>query len=58
MTKRKNMMAQLKHQAKEYDRIGDVTLRRQCAQSWLELATESEARKAPAYLTWHGRKQN
>lgn len=56
MTKRNDMMTEFRRQAHEYDRIGDVTLRSQAAQNWRELATDSEAKKAPAYLTWPGRK--
>jgi hypothetical protein len=56
MSKRNEMMTQFKRQAREYDRLGDVTLRRQAAQNWRELATDAESQKAPTYLTWPGRK--
>lgn len=56
MSKRNEMMTQFKSLARVHDRTGDVTLRRQAAQNWRELATDAEAAKAPAYLTWPGRK--
>lgn len=49
-------MNQFKALAKEYDRKHDVVLRNQAAQDWRDLATDEEARGAPDYLTWRGRK--
>ncbi len=54
-SKRLSMMAQFSENAKECDRTGDVVLRMQSADSWRELATEAEAKKAPKYLAWRGR---
>jgi len=54
-TKRQELMRQYKVNAAEYDRKGDVVLRTQQATAWRELATESEAAKAPRYMTWIGR---
>ena len=42
--------------AKEADARGDVTMRSQHALTWRELATDAQARRAPRYLTWPGRK--
>ena len=53
--KRKEIMRQFKSLAREADRRGDVVARRQEASNWRELATDAEAQKAPAYLTWCGR---
>ena len=53
--KRIELLAAFAHQAEEYDRRGDVVLRTQAANSWREVATSSEAAKAPESLTWTGR---
>lgn len=55
MTRRETMRA-LAQRAKDYDRRGDVVLRRQAATEWRELATQAEARRAPRYLWWAGRR--
>lgn len=54
-TTRKDLMRRLAAQVKEYDRRGDQVMRTQTAQQWRELATGADARRAPQYLTWHGR---
>ena len=41
--------------AREYDERGDVVLRAQTADTWREIATWAEAKRAPKYLTWTGR---
>ncbi|MEN6533976.1 MAG: hypothetical protein ABFD89_09965 [Bryobacteraceae bacterium] len=56
MTNRAELLKAFAAQAKECDRRGDVVLRSQAANSWREVATETEAAKAPKYLTWIGRK--
>lgn len=56
MSTKKEMKQNFRDQAREYDRRGDSVLRNQAANAWRELATSAEAAKAPAYLTWSGRK--
>jgi hypothetical protein len=56
MKARSQILKQFAAQAKEYDRVSDVTLRTQASQNWRELATAAEAAKAPSYLSWYGRK--
>lgn len=53
---RKAMLEAYAKRAKEYDRRHDVTLRELAANEWRETATDAEARRAPAYLTWTGRR--
>lgn len=53
---RKAMLKGFAKMAKEHDRSGDVVLRQQAADEWRETATEAEAKRAPLYLTWTGRK--
>ena len=55
MTKRIDLLKTFAAQAKEHDRVHDVTRRNQAANSWRENATEAEAARAPRYLTWTGR---
>lgn len=52
---RRETMRQIELAAKRDDARGDVVGRRQAADTWRELATEAEARRAPRYLTWTGR---
>ena len=56
MTKRNDLLKTFAAQAKKADAHNDVTLRTQAANNWRENATDSEAAKAPRYLTWTGRK--
>lgn len=55
-TNRTQIMWDLRSRAKECDIIGETTLRTRYSNSWRELATDSEASRAPKYLTWIGRK--
>jgi hypothetical protein len=52
---RVELMRVFAQKARECDRRGDVTLRVQASNSWRELATDAEAKRAPGYLTWSGR---
>jgi hypothetical protein len=52
---RKRTMEYLRESAQKYDKAGDVVMRTLAANEWFELAKPSEARRAPAYLTWKGR---
>jgi len=52
---RKAKMADLRELARSADARGDVVMRRQYADTWRELATDAEAKKAPKHLTWTGR---
>ena len=54
--KRNDLMKQYRANAKNADSRGDVVARRQASDNWRELATDSEASRAPRYLTWSGRK--
>lgn len=56
MSTKTEILKQYAAQAKEADRRNDVTLRNQWSNQWRELASESQAKKAPAYLTWVGRR--
>jgi len=53
---RLDLMDRYKRLAKMYDERHDVVLRKQASDHWHELATDAEARRAPQYLTWSGRK--
>ena len=53
---RKAMLKSFAKRAKEYDRRHDAVLRTQEANEWRETATAAEAKRAPAYLTWTGRR--
>jgi hypothetical protein len=55
-TDRRGLLNAYRDQAKEADRRGDVVIRRQASQTWREIATDAEAKRAPSYLTWPGRK--
>ena len=52
---RKETMKELKRSAKQADDNYDVVMREQYANSWHELSTDAESKKAPKYLTWIGR---
>lgn len=54
--KRRDLMEQCRLRAREYDRRDDTVLREQSARSWRELATDAEAKRAPLYLWWPGRR--
>lgn len=58
MTSKTGILKQYANQAKEADRRHDISMRNQWANQWREMATEAQAKKkkAPAYLTWAGRK--
>jgi len=58
MTSRTDLLKTFAAQARKFDAQGDVTLRNQASDSWRENATESEASRAPRYLTWTGRSLN
>ena len=53
---RRRLMRRYAEVAKERDAADDVVLRRQAADDWRDLATDAEARRAPKYLWWFGRK--
>jgi hypothetical protein len=54
--KRKDLMKQFAENAKRYDLAGDAILREGSANNWRELATEAEAKRAPRYIWWTGRR--
>jgi hypothetical protein len=56
MSKRTETMRSFARIAKDRDSANDATLRNQASQTWREMATEAEAKRAPKYLTWIGRR--
>ena len=56
MTERHRLMKAFAAKAKEREAANDSVLRTQAADDWRDLATDAEARRAPKYLWWFGRK--
>jgi hypothetical protein len=53
--KRQQVMKGFALMARDCDYRGDTVMRTQAANDWRRLATQSEADRAPKYLTWDGR---